>query len=136
MLPSPYAEAMSGPYLLADELKSAAELAGPTRTQERALHRLMRTLSSPGVLTEGTGGRFGLTEMGEALKRGAPGSARASIVTFGGWAWNAFGEMGYSVESGKSSFTKVYGMPPFEWMKGAAGRSRAVCRDDDRLPRG
>ncbi len=24
--------------------------------------------------------------------------------------------MGYSVESGKSAFTKVYGMPPFEWM--------------------
>ncbi len=25
--------------------------------------------------------------------------------------------MGYSVESGKSAFTKVYGIPPFEWMK-------------------
>lgn len=103
--------------LLADEPKSAAELAGPTGTHERALHRLMRTLSSLGVLTEGTGGRFALTEMGEALKGGAPGSARASILSFGGWAWNAFGEMGYSVESGKSAFTKVYGMPPFEWMK-------------------
>ncbi len=103
--------------LLAEEPKSAAELAGPTGMHARALHRLMRTLSSLGVLTEGTGGRFGLTEMGEALKGGAPGSARASILSFGGWAWNAFGEMGYSVETGKSAFTKVYGMPPFEWMK-------------------
>ena len=103
--------------LLVDEPKCAAELAGPTGTHERALHRLMRTLSSLGVLTEETGGRFRLTEMGEALKTGAPGSARASILSFGGWAWNAFGEMGYSVESGKSAFTKVYGMPPFEWMK-------------------
>ncbi len=68
--------------LLADEPKSAAELAGPTGTHARALHRLMRTLSSLGVLTEGTGGRFGLTEMGEALKGGAPGSARASILSF------------------------------------------------------
>src|SRR6201996_339998 len=74
--------------LLADGPKSAAELAGPTGTHERALHRLMRTLSSLGVLTEETGGRFGLTEMGEALKGGAPGSARASILSFGGWAWN------------------------------------------------
>jgi len=39
--------------LLADEPKNAAELAGPTGTHERALHRLMRTLSSLGVLTEG-----------------------------------------------------------------------------------
>jgi O-methyltransferase domain/Dimerisation domain len=102
--------------LLADEPKSAAELAGPTGTHERSLHRLMRTLSSLGILTEGTAGRFGLTEMGEALKTGVPGSARASILTFGGWAWNAFGEMGYSVETGNSAFTKVYGMPPFQWM--------------------
>src|SRR5947209_196762 len=102
--------------LLADEPKSAAELSGPTGTHERALHRLMRTLSSLGVFTEGPGGRFGLTELGEALKAGAPGSARPSILSFGGWAWNAFGEMGYSVESGKSAFTKVYGMPPFQWL--------------------
>jgi hypothetical protein len=102
--------------LLADEPKSAAELAGPTGMHERALHRLMRTLSSLGVFAEGTGGRFGLTGLGEALKAGAPGSARASILSFGGWAWNSFGEMGYSVESGKSAFTKVYGMPPFQWM--------------------
>ncbi len=53
--------------LLADGPKTAAELAGPTGTHERSLHRLMRTLSSLGVLTEGAGGRFGLTEMGEAL---------------------------------------------------------------------
>ena len=102
--------------LLAKEPKSAAELAGPTGTHERALHRLMRTLSSLGVFIEGPGGRFGLTTLGEALKTGFPGSARASILSFGGWAWNAFGEMGYSVESGKSAFTKVYGMPPFQWL--------------------
>jgi hypothetical protein len=102
--------------LLADGPKTAAELAGPTGTHERSLHRLMRTLSSLGVLTEGAGGRFGLTEMGEALKTGAPGSARASILGFGGWCWSSFGEMEYSVETGKSAFTKVYGMAPFEWM--------------------
>jgi hypothetical protein len=107
---------MGLPDLLADEPKSAAELAGPTGMHQRALHRMMRTLSSLGVLTEGPGGRFGLTGMGEALKTGAPGSARASILTFGGWLWNTFAEMGYSVESGKSAFTKVYGVPPFQWM--------------------
>ena len=49
--------------LLANEPKTAAELAAPTGTHPRALHRMMRTLSSLGVLTEATGGRFGLTEM-------------------------------------------------------------------------
>jgi hypothetical protein len=103
--------------LLADEPKSAAELAGPTKSHERALHRLMRTLSSLGVFTEETGGRFGLTEMGEALKTAAPGSTRALILSFGGWVWNSFGEMSHSIETGKSAFNNVYGMPPFEWLK-------------------
>ncbi len=49
--------------LLVDEPKCAAELAGPTGTHERALHRLMRTLSSLGLLTEEMGGTFRLTEM-------------------------------------------------------------------------
>ncbi len=103
--------------LLADEPKSAAELAGPTKTHARSLHRLMRTLSSLGVLTEGVGGRFELTEMGESLRTGAPGSARSSILSFGDWAWNSFKEMSYSVETGQSAFTHVYGLPPFEWLK-------------------
>jgi hypothetical protein len=102
--------------LLADGAKSAAELAGTTGMHERSLHRLMRTLSSVGVLTEGAGGRFGLTEMGGTLKTGAPGAARATLLSFGGWCWESFGEMEYSVETGKSAFAKVYGMAPFEWM--------------------
>jgi hypothetical protein len=102
--------------LLADGAKSAAELAGPTGMHERSLHRFLRTLSSLGVLAEGPGGRFGLTALGEALKTGAAGSARASILSFGGWCWNSFGEFDYSVATGKSAFRKIYGMPPFEYL--------------------
>ena len=47
---------------LADQLaagpRTAAELADPTRTHAPSLHRLMRTLASLGVLTEGDGHRF------------------------------------------------------------------------------
>ena len=101
---------------LADGPKSAAEIAGPMGVHERSLHRLMRMLSSLGVFTEVAGGRFASNALGETLQSGAPGSARATLQAFGGWCWNAFGEMGYSVETGKSAFTKVYGMAPFEWM--------------------
>ena len=73
-----YAAAKLG---LADQLatgpKSAAELAGPTRTHAPSLHRLMRTLASLGILTEREAQRFALTPLGEALRTGAPGSARA-----------------------------------------------------------
>ena len=78
-----YAAARLG---IADHLaagpRSAAELAGATGTHAPSLHRLMRTLASLGILTERDGQRFALTPLGEALKTGAPGSARATLLTF------------------------------------------------------
>ena len=75
-----YAAARLG---LADELatdpKNAAELAGPMRMHAPSLHRLMRTLAGLGILTERDAQRFALTPLGEALKTGAPGSARATF---------------------------------------------------------
>ena len=73
---------------LADRLtagpKSAEDLAGPTGTNAAALYRLMRTLASLGVLAEQAEGRFVLTPLGEALKTGAPGAARATILSLAG----------------------------------------------------
>lgn len=72
---------------LADQLaggpKSAAELAGPMRAHAPSLHRLMRTLASLGILTGRPEQRYALTTLGEALKKGAPGSASATVLTIG-----------------------------------------------------
>ncbi len=102
---------------LADGAKSAAELAGPTGSHPRTLHRLMRTLASFGVLTEQEEGRFALTTLGEALKTGAPGSARSSILTFAGqpW-WRVWEEFPYSVQTGNTAAEKVLGMPFFDYL--------------------
>ncbi len=77
-----YAAAKLG---LADQLaagpKNATELAGPMQVHAPSLHRLMRTLASLGLLTERSEQRFALKALGEALKTGALGSARASLLT-------------------------------------------------------
>src|SRR5437870_3654784 len=104
-----YAAAKLG---LADHLaagpRSAAELAGPTRTHAPSLHRLMRTLASLGVLTERDAQRFALTPLGEALKTGAPGSARATLLTFGGPTFvSGFEQIMYSLETGRTGFEKA-----------------------------
>ena len=106
---------------LADHLasgpKSAAELAGATRTHARSLHRLMRTLASFGVLSEGDDSRFALTPLGEALKTGAPGSARATILSMAGqWMWRAWEDFPHSVATGKTAMEKAWGMPIFDFM--------------------
>jgi O-methyltransferase domain/Dimerisation domain len=105
---------------LADHLaagaKSADELAGPTETHAPSLYRLMRTLAHLGLLSEDAGQRFVLTPLGEALKKNAPGSARATILTLAGdWCANGFGELLYSVQTGKSGVEKYLGMPVFDW---------------------
>src|SRR5262245_30343393 len=106
---------------LADRLaagpRSAAELGPETGTYAPALHRLMRTLASLGIFTELDSGKFALTPLGEALRKGAPGSAYASVMTLAGnLFWRAWEEILYSVETGKPALEKVYGMPAFEYL--------------------
>ena len=102
---------------LATEPKNAAELAGPMRMHAPSLYRLMRTLASLGVLTERDAQRFALTPLGEALKTGAPGSARATLIAFGGTFWHGWEEILYSLETGKTGFDKAHGMPLFEYLR-------------------
>src|SRR5262249_46758354 len=78
---------------LADGPRGAADLAPLTGTHAPTLHRFLRTLAGFGIVSERDGQRFALTPLGEALKSGAPGSARATIMAFGGPAfWRSWEE--------------------------------------------
>lgn len=113
-----YATAKLG---LADQLasgpKSAAELADLMHVHAPSLYRLMRTLVSLGILAEGTEQRFALTEVGEALKTGAPGSARSSVIFNGSpWLQSGWDNLVYSVQTGKSGFEKAQGVAFFDYL--------------------
>ncbi|WP_234685286.1 acetylserotonin O-methyltransferase [Bradyrhizobium monzae] len=113
-----YAAAKLG---LADQLasgpRSAAELAGPMRVHSPSLHRLMRTLASMGILTEQAERRFALTDLGEALKTGAPGSARSSVLISGShWAQRGWDNIIYSLQTGKTGFEKAHGVSFFDYL--------------------
>ncbi len=102
---------------LAEGAKSADELAGPTGTHAPTLYRLMRTLGHFGLMTEDAAKRFTLTPLGEALKRNAPGSAYAGVLTMAGdWCSECFVDLLYSVQTGQSGFERRMGMPVFDWL--------------------
>jgi SAM-dependent methyltransferase len=102
---------------LADGPKSAAELAGPTGTHESALHRLMRALASLGILSEDANHRFVLAPLGEALKSGAAGSARATVLALAGdWWWRGWSQFLYCLETGKTGMEKEFGTTVFEYL--------------------
>jgi hypothetical protein len=105
---------------LADHLakgpKTADELAGPTKTHAPSLYRLMRTLASLGIVAEDSAHRFALTPLGEALESGAPGAARATVLTVASdWWVRGFAELPYSLQTGKPGFERSLGMPIFDW---------------------
>jgi hypothetical protein len=105
---------------LADQLapgpKSAAELAGDMGLHAPSLHRMMRSLAGLGILTEDAAQRFALTPLGHAMRAGAPGGARGTLLAFNGLITRAWEEMPYSLATGKPAFDKTFGMPLFEYI--------------------
>ena len=102
---------------LANGPKSAADLAGVTGANPRALHRFMRTLASFGILTLNDDDTFTLTELGATLKKDAPGEVRSTVITLGSPVfWQAFGDFEYSLQSGKPAVHKLFGMNFFDYL--------------------
>ena len=106
---------------LADRLavgaRTAADLAQELKLHAPSLYRFMRTLAGMGILSEVESQTFTLTTLGEALKSDAPGSARATILTLAGDTFShSFDRLLYSLETGKTGFEQVFGMPIFDYL--------------------
>jgi ubiquinone/menaquinone biosynthesis C-methylase UbiE len=103
--------------LMADGPKRSAELAKATGVHAGALHRVMRLLVSAGVFAEDAEGKFALTPIGACLHSSGPGSVRSGILLFGSLTQKAWGELSYSVETGKPAFAQAYGKDSFAYME-------------------
>jgi hypothetical protein len=106
---------------LADRLRTGPrtsdDLARELELDAAAFHRYLRTLAGIGVVTEVDRRVFGLTPLGEALKKDAPGSARASILILGGpVGTRSWSELLYSLQTGKTGFEKLVGKNLFEYL--------------------
>ena len=102
---------------LAAGARASSELAAELGLNASALHRFLRTLAGMGLLTEVRSKTFGLTSLGEALKKDAPGSAYATILTLcGPLGQRAWELLPYSLETGKPGLDKAFGQPLFEYL--------------------
>jgi hypothetical protein len=97
--------------LLKDGPRSAQDLAQATGTNPRALYRLLRALASLGIFAEDQG-QFSMTPLAECL---LDPSAKAMATMRGEFQYRAWGELLYSVQTGRSAFEKVYGTPVFDY---------------------
>lgn len=107
---------------IADLLKDAPQtvtlLAEKTATHERSLYRILRSLASVGIFTETDPRVFALTPLAEPLLSSEAGSFRdVAIFTGENWHWALYGEMLYSVKTGKSACEKIHGMKAFPYLQ-------------------
>ncbi|MES9558228.1 MULTISPECIES: methyltransferase [unclassified Streptomyces] len=100
---------------MADGDESVERLAEATGTDLRNLGRVLRLLATRGVVQETGGGRFRLTDTGQALRSDAPHSARAAILMLTDpTMWRPAGEMHRCLTDGGSAFTEIFGTPFFD----------------------
>jgi hypothetical protein len=102
--------------LLAAKPQTISELAAATNTHERALYRVLRSLASAGIFEETDPKVFSMTPLSEPLRSDAPGSIRNGAIFMGEeWHWRVWGNMLYSVQTGKPAWGHVHGAEVFDY---------------------
>jgi hypothetical protein len=97
--------------------KSSVELAAATCSEPSALFRVLRALSSAGVLSQAGNNIFALTHLGKALRSNVPGSLRRIVITLGEIHYQACGELLHSVRTGSPAFNLVFGASLFDHLQ-------------------
>jgi hypothetical protein len=98
--------------LLKSGPQTAQQLADATQTNAGALYRLLRALASIGIFTEEEG-QFVLTPLAECLLDPA---TKAMVTMRGEFQYRAWGELLYSIQTGKTAFEKLHGKPIFDYL--------------------
>jgi hypothetical protein len=101
---------------LAGGARSASDLAQELELHPPSLHRFLRSLAGMGLLTEVQPKTFALTSLGEALKKDAPGSARATILVLAGVAGPLWTNLSHSLKTGLPATDEVFGKPLFDYI--------------------
>ncbi|WP_197321523.1 methyltransferase [Saccharomonospora sp. NB11] len=103
--------------VLAEGPATAEEIANRVGSHPDATYRLLRALTTRSIFAEEPGRRFRLTPMAQALRSDAPDSVRPIVLVAGHpITWRHWGELAYSVDTGKSAFEKLHGMPVFDYL--------------------
>lgn len=102
--------------LLAEQPRTAEELAEVTPAHAPSLYRVLRALASIGIFAEDEDGRFRMTPLAQPLRRDVPGSKWAMAVMMGEEHFHVWGDLIFTVETGQTAFDRIYNMPIFEFL--------------------
>lgn len=101
------------PDLIAEDPKTADELAASTGMHAPSLRRLLRGLAVWGVLAEMADGRFASTSLSDQFRSDKPGLRNMTIM-LSEEGYQAWGELMYTLRTGKPAYEQIYGKSHFE----------------------
>jgi orsellinic acid C2-O-methyltransferase len=101
------------PDLVADGPRSAEDLAVETGTLPGPLRRVLRGLAVWKVLMETPDGKFGPTSLSDTFRSDQPGLRNMTIM-LSEEGYQAWGDLMFSLRTGKSAFEHMYGKSHFD----------------------
>lgn len=93
----------------------AATIAAARGLKTDRVYRLLRALSTAGIVTEGAGNRFALTPLGHLLTTDAPHSMRTAATLLTEYHADVWGELDGAMEGG-IAFEALKGQELFPWL--------------------
>ena len=104
--------------LLEPNPRTTEDLARELRVNEPALYRILRMLAGQQIFEETSSGAFRNTELSRLLRSDVPGSLRPLFIFWGSeFYYPCFGELRYSIQTGKPAREKLAGMNGFEYLR-------------------
>ena len=96
--------------LLKDGEQHCDALAAATNSNKAAIYRLLRALASVGIFAETQPHYFKLTPLATGLQSDTGNSLKAYAITLGEETYQAWGNLTYSMRTGRDAFEDLYGM--------------------------
>lgn len=113
-----YAVAKLGvPDALAGGARDVDALAESVGADVNALRRTLRALAAAGLFREPAAGTFELTATGRLLCSETRGSSRLAAIMFGEEVHEAFGQILYTLRTGRPAFEEIYGEPFYDYLR-------------------
>jgi hypothetical protein len=106
--------------LLRDGPRRTEDLANALVVDAPSLHRLLRALTTIDLCTEREDGSFAITPMGALLGTDEPESLRHWTIWWGKHLWPVWGQLLYSVKTGKSARSLLTGTEGFKHLENDA----------------
>lgn len=115
------------PDELGDEPRTVAELATAVNADPYPLSRLLRGLTTHGVFTEASPGRFAHTEVSRLLRRDNESGLVYLVLWIGAaWTWQAWPRLVDAMRTGKSVIPDIFGKDFYSYLTQDAPEEQEV----------